>query len=97
MQYDSVVIQHMVENNKEKFNLRKAAEELQELALVLIQKTNKKDKFVDDQEVIDEIGDVLIRMEVLKSIFPINRIQDRVNEKTIKFQGYITDGKYSKF
>lgn len=97
MQIDADVIAHMVENNKEKFNLRKAAEELQELALVLIQKTNKKDRFVEDQAIIDEIGDVLIRIEILKNIFPINRIQDRINDKILRFQGYITEGKYSKF
>lgn len=97
MQLDEDVIVYMTENNGEKFNLRKAAEEFQELALVLIQKTNKKDKFVDDQAIIDEIGDAIIRLEILKRIFPVNRIQDRVNEKTLKFQGYITEKKYSKF
>ena len=94
---DQTVVDHMVAHNGVKYNLRKAAEEFQELALVLMQKTNKKDDFVDNQEIIDERGDVIIRLEVLKKLFPMDQINQRVADKMDKFRGYIETKKYSKF
>ena len=59
------LIKYLANNNDYKYNLLKASEELQELSLVLTQMALKKDK-VNPQEVIDEIGDVEIRLKVLK-------------------------------
>jgi len=94
---DQNVVDYMVANNGN-YNYRKAAEELMELALVLIQTSNKKISGApDEQEIIDEIGDVEIRMEVLRRLFPKDKIEKRIEFKMDKFRGYITTKKYSKF
>lgn len=92
------VIDYMASKNGEDYNLRKAAEECSELATVLLQKLNKKiDGAPEDQEVIDEIGDVIIRLEILKKMYPEEEIQRRVDLKTGKYVDYIDEKTYSKF
>lgn len=92
------VIQYMTNKNGAEYNMRKAAEEFSELTAVLLQKTNKKtDGAPDDQEIIDEIGDAIVRLEILKSMFPEEEIQRRVDFKTSKYAGYIEENTYSKF
>lgn len=86
-------IKHLVDNNDYKYNLLKSAEELQELALVLTQMTLKKEK-VNPQEVIDEIGDVEIRLKVLKHFFNRSKIKKRIQFKMDKLKSYIKEGKY---
>lgn len=88
------IINHLVENNGEQYNLHKASEEMQELGLVLNQYLLKPKK-VKQQEIIDEIGDVIIRLEVLKRMFPIDKIEARVEEKLSKYQEYIDHKSYS--
>jgi len=62
------VFKYLIQNNDYTYNLLKTAEELQELSLVLTQLALKEEK-VDIQEVIDEIGDVKIRLKVLNHFF----------------------------
>ena len=90
---DKELIKYLVENNDYKYNLLKAAEELQELSLVLTQMALKEEK-VDKQEVIDEIGDVIIRLNVLFHLFSLKKISKRVKFKLDKFRSYIKEGKY---
>ena len=79
-------------------NFKKTIEELMELALVLMQKLNKPIAGApEEQEIIDEIGDVIIRLEVLKRLFPMDKIEKRIKFKMDKFRGYIETKKYSKF
>lgn len=89
------IISHLHDNNGYEYNLRKAAEECQELALVLIQKLNKPTK-VDDQAIIEEIGDVKIRIKILSKMFSKEKIKERVIFKLSKFKGYIDNKEYSK-
>ena len=90
---DKELIKYLVENNDYKYNLLKAAEELQELSLVLTQMALKEEK-VDKQEVIDEIGDVIIRLNVLFHLFSLKKISKRVKFKLNKLKSYIKEGKY---
>lgn len=89
------VIDHLIKENGEQYNMLKASEEMQELGLVLVQKVLKPTK-VDDQEIIDEIGDVFIRMEILKRMYPAQDIQKRINHKLAKFKEYIDHKLYSQ-
>lgn len=92
------VIDYMLAKNGEDYNMRKAAEECSELATALLQKTNKKiDGAPEDQEIIDEIGDVIIRLEILKKMYPKEAIQARVDKKLSKYTTYIEEQTYSKF
>ena len=82
------VIRYLVHDNDPAYNLTKAAEELTELATVLLQRVNKGDKVLDSK-IIEEIGDVEIRMKVLRKVFSKDAIENRVNKKLTVFQDYI--------
>lgn len=90
---DKELIKYLVENNDYKYNLLKTAEELQELSLVLTQMALKEEK-VDKQEVIDEIGDVIIRLNVLFHLFSLKKISKRVKFKLDKLKSYVKENKY---
>ena len=90
---DKELIQYLVDNNDYKYNLLKAAEELQELSLVLTQMALKKEK-VNPQEVIDEIGDVKIRLKVIQHFFSRKKVKERIRFKLDRFRSYIQEGKY---
>ena len=90
---DKELIKYLVENNDYKYNLLKTVEELQELSLVLTQMALKEEK-VDKQEVIDEIGDVIIRLNVLFHLFSLKKISKRVKFKLNKLKSYIKENKY---
>lgn len=92
---NSELIKYLADNNDYKYNLLKAAEELQELSLVLTQMTLKKDK-VDEQEVIDEIGDVKIRLKIIEHLFSRKKVKERIKFKLNKFRSYIKEGKYKR-
>jgi len=87
------IIDYLVLSNNHNYNIVKAAEEFSELCTVLLQK-NLKDYKVPDQEVIDEIGDCIIRLEILKKLFNQKKIQERVDYKLSKFEEYIKENKY---
>jgi NTP pyrophosphatase (non-canonical NTP hydrolase) len=88
-----IVNDYLKYGNSKEYTLLKTAEELQELALILIQSVTK-DTEIDDQSIIDEIGDVLIRLNVLREFFPEEEIQERIEYKLKKFYKYITENKY---
>ena len=90
------IINSLVNTNEKRYNMEKAVEELLELAEVLMKKVLKAGgpKEPSDQEVIDEIGDVMIRVEVLARIFDEDKVYDRVEFKLSKFAQYMEEGKY---
>lgn len=83
----------LIKFNKPKYNISKAVEELQELSLILTQRLNKPTK-VKNQDIIDEIGDVEIRLAVLKKIFSKASIQKRINLKEKDLLTKFKEGKY---
>ena len=89
------IIHYLYVKNGTGYNIHKASEELQELSLILTQKLTKPTK-VNDQNIIDEIGDVIIRLEVLKKIFPADLIEKRIEAKLAKYEGCIKDDSYIK-
>lgn len=86
---DKKLLDAINKKNTPEYNTFKTVEELQELSLVLTQKQLKPTK-VGDQEVIDEIGDVLIRLEMLLKKYDPNLVRKRINYKLSKFSEYIT-------
>lgn len=89
------IIEHLYKKNGDSYNLHKASEELQELSLVLTQRLTKPTK-VKDQDIIDEIGDVKIRLAILEKMFDKDLIQERITRKLSKFQSYIDSETYKK-
>ena len=90
---DKELIKYLVENNDYKYNLLKTAEELNELSTILLQYVNKDNK-IDKQKIIEEIGDSIIRIEVLKKLFNKKKINLRINFKLKKLKSYIKNNKY---
>jgi len=93
---DLELIDVLIEKNGQHYNLHKAAEECQELGLVLTQKLLKPNK-VDDQEIIDEIGDVEIRLAFLKKLYSPELIEKRIQHKLGNYKKWLETGKYNKF
>lgn len=81
--------------NGDQYNLIKSAEEASELTTVLLQKATKPNK-VDDQEVIDEIGDVFIRLVILSKKFGVKDVLQRLEHKLSKFKEYHDSEKYER-
>jgi len=83
--------------NTEEYNYLKCVEELAELSEVLLKKVNKKqtEKEPKDQEIIDEIGDCIIRLNVLTEIFGENKIDTRIHLKLNQFKTYIENGEHN--
>lgn len=91
------VLNHLAETNTWEYNHLKAIEELTELTEVLIKRVTKKDgvKEPPKQAVIDELGDVLIRVEILRRMYGPYLVDFRVDEKLSKFDEYIKEDKYT--
>jgi hypothetical protein len=86
-------IKKLAKSNDYNYNLLKASEELQELSLVLTQYINKPDR-VEIKEIIDEIGDVKIRIKILEKLFNKKSIKERVVFKINKFKTYLKNKEY---
>lgn len=83
--------------NTLKYNLTKTAEELMELGLVLLQYANKKGKCQPKkQELIDEVGDVLMRMEIMVKTMEVtdDEIEIRILKKANSYLKYCKEDVY---
>lgn len=92
-EHKDIVYKHLLNANDREYTIKKTIEELLELVLILQQKLNKPD-LVSDEKIIEEIGDVNIRLKVLKQIYPIELIKKRIGFKLKKFYKYIITDKY---
>lgn len=70
----------LLECNTYDFNIRKTIEELNELSLILMQSLNKPDKNFTE-EIIEEIGDVKLRIAWLENNFSLKKIKKRIETK----------------
>lgn len=93
---DHPTIDKMVETNEWDYNIDKTIEELLELAEVLMKRKLKgNSEFAPKkQAIIDEIGDVEIRIRVLRKLLGEEAIDKRIEEKLAKFEGFYKEGKY---
>lgn len=85
--------------NDKSYNLSKASEEIAELQELVLKTLNKRaPNKPSKQSIIDEIGDVEMRIYILKRDLKIT--QQEINERKIykanKFIGYIKSGDYKK-
>lgn len=92
-EHKNIVYDHLLNVNDREYTINKTIEELLELALILKQKQNKPD-LVSDQKIIEEIGDVKIRMKVLEEMYSKDAVKERVLHKLKKFYKYIITNKY---
>ena len=85
-------ISTLYRENDKNYNLLKAAEELQELSLALIQHVTKEGD--DDTNIIEEIGDVDIRLGVARKYFSEKKVKLRIKTKLKSIKRHIKSGKY---
>lgn len=78
------------------YNHLKAVEELLELAEVLQKKVLKRglEKEPTNESIVEEIGDVVIRLQVLQEIYGEAAIDARIDYKIDKFTDYYDNQKY---
>jgi hypothetical protein len=63
--------------------MRKAAEECSELSTILLQQLNKPHKNLEE-EIIEELGDVIFRIEKLKRHYDSGKVTQRILRKATK-------------
>lgn len=95
MEYKEL-INTLVKTNNSNYNLIKACEELTELQEVLLKKIIKSGspKEPSDKSIIEEIGDVQIRLDILKKLFGEYEVEERIIYKINKFISFIENKKY---
>ncbi len=91
---DWAVIKQMADTNDGDYNIDKTIEEIFELGEALMKRKLKGEQHVSNQHIIDEIGDVQIRINVLREVLGPNKIDERVKFKLAKFRGFYKDKKY---
>lgn len=83
-------IEFLVKTNNKDYQIDKALEELSELTTALLQFKNKpKNPEPKIKAVIEEIGDVKIRLEILEEIFNKKKVLKRYNYKLNRFKYFI--------
>ena len=92
LKYDKVLTE-ITHNNGNQYNLVKSAEESNELATILLQKATK-DERIPDQGIVDEVGDVFIRLIMLTKIYGVDHVISRLEYKLNKFAEYNDSKKY---
>lgn len=84
-----VVLEHMRKKNSPNYNLLKMAEECSELSTAILQRINKPGQVTDDEEIIDELGDVALR---LLHFGNDERVAARVRHKINRYYDLINKG-----
>lgn len=95
--YHDEIVSYMAAHNDPTYNRIKLAEELAELSEVVLKSVNKKgtEKEPDKQSIIDELGDVLIRVNVLiGALDAYDAVEERMRIKFDKFRKAIKEKKY---
>ena len=92
---DKELAKKLANTNKAKYNHNKCAEELLELATLLVQRVNKPNK-VSSKKITEEIAHVKIRMSILDEIYNRKDIQKEIDKKTKSLNGYLTKGLHKK-
>jgi hypothetical protein len=87
----------LLTENDPKFNITKLCEELSELQELLLKYINKKpEKAPSKQSIVDEIGDVIVRLGVVIEQLEVEEeaVGERVDDKIAKLIKYYNEGKY---
>ena len=85
------IYNYMIHENDKNYNTLKLIEELNELATILSQSLTKG---CSELKIIEEIGDVKIRLKVVEARFSQELIQKRINYKLGKNLKYLKQKKY---
>jgi len=83
--------EYLVKTNERRYNILKAIEEAQELALILTQSLSKG---VPEEKITEEIGDLKFRLGVIESYYSKRAVRQRILYKKSKCVKYIGQGRY---
>lgn len=90
------VFRHIANTNNRNYNVLKALEEMAELSEKLLKSLTKSSELKPTKkEIIEEIGDVQIRLAVLSHQFGAEEVNTRVNYKVGRMKKRIKSGKYA--
>lgn len=87
------IISEVYKYNSTEFNMIKTIEELQELSLALTQKITKP-TLNNTQAIIDEIGDVKLRLKILEFYYDKDKVDARIALKLSKWKQYLEHKKF---
>lgn len=85
------VYNYMITRNNKNYNTLKLIEELSELATILTQSLTKG---AEPEKIIEEIGDVKMRLKVVEARYSKELIQGRIDFKLKKNLKYLKQEKY---
>lgn len=92
------ILDKVVENNSDEYNILKLAEECTELSDVLIKIVTKADKGIDIEHLAEELGDVRLRSKVLIDKLGLeSKVRTRVSSKLFGILHQINEGKYANY
>jgi len=93
---NTVLLETILTTNSKRYNLEKCVEECLELAEVLMKKVLKEGgpKEPNVSAIIEELGDVQIRIWILSKMFGEGAVEDRIKYKLGKFTEYLAEDKY---
>jgi hypothetical protein len=95
MEYNEMIVV-LAKTNTTEYNLIKSCEELTELQEVLLKRFTKGGgpKRPSSESIIEEIGDVQIRLDILKQLFGEKAVEDRIKYKSEKFISHLEAKRY---
>lgn len=87
------VTQTLAKDNNPDYNYDKLMEEMHELAEVILKRRNKKGhpKEPPLQDLIDEIGDVKLRLDVVINMHGVFAVEQRVKAKESRLKEHLTN------
>lgn len=86
----------LAKENTPEYNMMKMIEECTELNEVLIKKLNKKGRKKEPalQDIIDEMGDVFVRLRILSEMMGYDDVQKRINFKLAELMRWYESGNF---
>lgn len=90
------MVEYLARTNRPEFNITKLCEELSELQEKLLKYINKKKSARPSvEDITEEIGDVVVRTNVLVEMFNIEeKVQKRYDYKSNQLYNWYRQGKY---
>lgn len=89
------ILETLAGYNSYEYNLRKCAEEASELSTIILQSLNKPG-FIPDNKIIEEIGDLDLRLKILKIMFGKDKVNERKSNKLKSWQKQLENKRYKE-
>lgn len=89
------LVLHLASTNDRKYNIEKLLEEMFEVGEKLMKQKTKSEKYKpNDSDVIEELGDLQIRLAVVIEQYGLEAVQKRINDKSASLIKRADTGEY---